>query len=153
MQIMQPLPANTAGRAELSPSYPPSYPQKVNPSAKYADPPAKYAVPPCKVCSPSLQILQGVSSYPQVIPKVIPKKSISLQNMQTPLQIMQSLPANTAGGVKLSPSYPQSYPQKVNPSAKYADPPANHAVPLCKICRPPCKYCRGCQVIPKQIGT
>ena len=100
MQIMQPLPANTAGRAELSPSYPPSYPQKVNPSAKYADPPANHAVPPCKYC-------RGCQVIPKLSPKLSPKsqslckicrppcKSCStlMQNMQTSLQILQGMPS------------------------------------------------------------
>ena len=56
---------------------------------------------PCKICSTK-------QSYPQVIPRVIPKKVLHLQNMQCP-------PAKYAV-----------------PPAKYAVPHAKHAVPHAK---------------------
>ena len=88
---------------------------------------------PCKIRSTPCKICSTKQSYPQVIPRVIPKKVLHLQNMQCP-------PAKYAV-----------------PPAKYAVPHAKHAVPNkvipklspelspkrcyhpCKICSDPCK--------------
>ena len=71
--------------------------------------------------------MQGVSSYPQVIPKVIPKR--------------RNLPARNAVP-------PANY---AVPPANYAVPPANYAVPPANIAVPPCKLCRGILSYPQWI--
>ena len=99
-------------------------------------PPLQIMQYPLQNMQPPLQNLQGKNelspSYPQVIPKVIPKtqkppanNAAPLQNMQPPLQSLQ-------GEGELSPSYPQVIPKtqkssanSADPSAKYADPPVN----------------------------
>ena len=63
---------------------------------------------PCKIRSTPCKICSTKQSYPQVIPRVIPKKVLHLQNMQCP-------PAKYAV-----------------PPAKYAVPHAKHAVPHAK---------------------
>ena len=79
-------------------------PKKVLPTAKCAVPPAKYAVPNKVI--------------PKLSPELSPKRCYQLQNVQYPmqniqypLQNMQYNLQNTQYQTKLSPSYPQSYPQ------------------------------------------
>ena len=133
-------------QTKLSPSYPQSYPQK--------------GVTTCKMCSTPCKICSTKQSYPQVIPRVIPKKVLPtakcavphakyavphakyavlnkvipklspelspkrcyplqnvqyhMQNTQYQLQNMQYHLQNTQYQTKLSPSYPQSYPQWIS---------------------------------------
>ena len=67
MQNVQYPLQNMQYQTKLSPSYPQSYPQKGVTPAKYAVPTCKIRSTPCKTCSTK-------QSYPQVIPRVIPKK-------------------------------------------------------------------------------
>ncbi len=93
-------------------------PKKVLPHAKHAVPHAKYAVPHAKYAVQNKVI-------PKLSPKLSPKRCYTMQNMQYPmqntqypLQNMQYILQNTQYQLqnmqyqtKLSPSYPQSYPQ------------------------------------------
>ena len=96
-------------------------PKKVLPHAKCAVPPAKYAVPHAKYAVPNKVI-------PKLSPELSPKRCYPLQNVQYPmqnmqynlqntqyhLQNMQYNLQNTQYQTKLSPSYPQSYPQWIS---------------------------------------
>ena len=113
-----------------------SYPQviprvitkKVLPHAKCAVPPAYFAVTPAKYAVPNKVI-------PKLSPELSPKRCYPLQNVQYPmqnmqynlqntqyhlqntqyhLQNMQYNLQNTQYQTKLSPSYPQSYPQWIS---------------------------------------
>ena len=79
-------------------------PKKVLPHAKCAVPPAKYAVPHAKYAVQNKVI-------PKLSPELSPKRCYPLQNVQYPMQNMQYNLQNTQYQTKLSPSYPQSYPQ------------------------------------------
>ena len=74
------------------------------PPAKYAVPPAKYAVPRAKHAVPNKVI-------PKLSPELSPKRCYQLQSVQYPMQNIQYHLQNTQYQTKLSPSYPQSYPQ------------------------------------------
>ena len=96
--------------------------------------PAKCAVPPANYAA-----YKGV--IPKLSPKLSPKDVIPLQivqyplqSVQHPLQIMQYPHANNAGDIELSPSYPQSYPQRMRSPCKSCSTP-------CKLCSTPCKLC------------
>ena len=96
-------------------------PKKVLPHAKCAVPPAKYAVPNAKYAVQNKVI-------PKLSPELSPKRCYPLQNMQYNLQNtqyhlqntqyhlqnMQYNLQNTQYQTKLSPSYPQSYPQWIS---------------------------------------
>ena len=103
-------------------------PKKVLPHAKCAVPPAKYTVPHAKYAVPNKVI-------PKLSPELSPKRCYPLQNVQYPmqnmqynlqntqyhlqntqyhLQNMQYNLQNTQYQTKLSPSYPQSYPQWIS---------------------------------------
>ena len=96
-------------------------PKKVLPHAKCAVPPAKYAVPHAKYAVQNKVI-------PKLSPELSPKRCYPLQNVQYPmqnmqynlqntqyhLQNMQYNLQNTQYQTKLSPSYPQSYPQWIS---------------------------------------
>ena len=82
-------------------------PKKVLPHAKCAVPPAKYAVPHAKYAVPNKVI-------PKLSPELSPKRCYPLQNVQYPMQNMQYNLQNTQYQTKLSPSYPQSYPQWIS---------------------------------------
>ena len=100
-------------------------PKKVLPHAKYAVPPAKYAVPHAKYAVPNKVIpklspelspkrcyqLQSVQYPMQNIQYHLQNTQYTMQNTQYPLQNMQYNLQNTQYQTKLSPSYPQSYPQ------------------------------------------
>ena len=87
--------------------------------AKYAAYTAKCAVPPAKYA-----VINKV--IPKLSPELSPKRCYAMQNVQLPLQNvqypmqntqynlqnMQYQMQNTQYQTKLSPSYPQSYPQK-----------------------------------------
>ena len=127
-------------QTKLSPSYPQSYPQKgaihcktcsttckirsikqsypqvihrvipkkVLQHAKYAVPPAKYIVPHMQNTQYPMQNTQ----YPmQNTQYPMQNMQYPLQNMQYPLQNTQYPMQNMQYQTKLSPSYPQSYPQ------------------------------------------
>ena len=132
---------------KLSPSYPQSYPQKgvmpcktCSDHCKMCSTKCKIRSTTCKICSTQCKIRSTKQSYPQVIPRVIPKKvlytckicSTPMQNTQQPMQNVQYHLQNTQHHLqnthypmqntqhymqnmqhqtKLSPSYPQSYPQ------------------------------------------
>ena len=130
---------NMQYQTKLSPSYPQSYPQKgVNP-CKMCSTTCKIYSTPCKIHSTPCKICSTKQSYPQVIPKLSPelspKRCYPMQNMQYPmqntqyqlqnvqypmqntqyqLQNMQYHLQNTQYQTKLSPSYPQSYPQWIS---------------------------------------
>ena len=82
-------------------------PKKVLPHAKCAVPPAKYAVPHAKYAVPNKVI-------PKLSPELSPKRCYPLQNVQYHMQNMQYNLQNTQYQTKLSPSYPQSYPQWIS---------------------------------------
>ena len=82
-------------------------PKKVLPHAKCAVPPAKYAVPHAKYAVPNKVI-------PKLSPELSPKRCYPMQNVQYPMQNMQYNLQNTQYQTKLSPSYPQSYPQWIS---------------------------------------
>ena len=82
-------------------------PKKVLPHAKCAVPPAKYAVPHAKYAVQNKVI-------PKLSPELSPKRCYPLQNVQYPMQNMQYNLQNTQYQTKLSPSYPQSYPQWIS---------------------------------------
>ena len=96
-------------------------PTNVLPHAKCAVPPAKYAVPHAKYAVQNKVI-------PKLSPELSPKRCYPLQNVQYPmqnmqynlqntqyhLQNMQYNLQNTQYQTKLSPSYPQSYPQWIS---------------------------------------
>ena len=100
-------------------------PKKVLYHAKHAVPPAKYAVPHAKHAVSTVKYAVPTAKYAvqnKVIPKLSPELSpkrcyqlqsvqYHLQNIQYPLQNMQYNLQNTQYQTKLSPSYPQSYPQ------------------------------------------
>ena len=74
---------NMQYQTKLSPSYPQSYPQKGAIPCKTCSTPCKIRSTPCKTCSinckirsTNCKICSTKQSYPQVIPKVIPKKVI-----------------------------------------------------------------------------
>ena len=92
---------NVQYQTKLSPSYPQSYPQK--------------GVTNCKICSTPCKIHS--TQY-----KI---RSTPCKTCSTPCKIRSSYLQNTQYKTKLSPSYPQSYPQK--------------GVTNCKICSTPCK--------------
>ena len=102
---------NMQYQTKLSPSYPQSYPQK--------------GVTPCKVCSTHCKICSTKQSYPQVIPRVIPKKVLPHAKCAVP---------NAKYTV---------------PPAKYAVPHAKYAVPTAKYAVPSAKYAVSNKVIPK----
>ena len=84
-------------QTKLSPSYPQSYPQKgVNP-CKMCSTTCKIYSTPCKICSTK-------QSYPQVIPRVIPKKVLPTAKCAVP------------------------HAKYAVPTAKYAVPSAKYAV-------------------------
>ena len=82
-------------------------PKKVLPHAKCAVPPAKYAVHHAKYAVPNKVI-------PKLSPELSPKRCYQLQNVQYHMQNMQYNLQNTQYQTKLSPSYPQSYPQWIS---------------------------------------
>ena len=82
-------------------------PKKVLPHAKCAVPPAKYAVPNAKYAVQNKVI-------PKLSTELSPKRCYPLQNVQYHLQNMQYNLQNTQYQTKLSPSYPQSYPQWIS---------------------------------------
>ena len=89
-------------------------PKKVLPTAKCAVLNAKYAVPHAKYA-----VLNKV--IPKLSPELSPKRCYTLQNVQYymqntqyQLQNMQYHLQNTQYQTKLSPSYPQSYPQWIS---------------------------------------
>ena len=105
------------------------------PTAKYAVPPAKYAVPPAKYAVPNKVIpklspelstkrcyqLQSVQYHMQNIQYPMQNTQYPMQNTQYHmqntqyhLQNMQYHLQNTQYQTKLSPSYPQSYPQWIS---------------------------------------
>ena len=100
-------------------------PKKVLPHAKCAVPPAKYAVPHAKYAVPNKVIpklspelspkrcypLQNVQHHMQDTQHHLQNMQYSMQNTQYHLQNMQHPLQNTQYKTKLSPSYPQSYPQ------------------------------------------
>ena len=114
---------------KLSPSYPQSYPQKGVTTCKVCSTTCKICSTPCKICSTK-------QSYPQVIPRVIPKKvlptakcavpnckicstickirSTTCKIRSTTCKICSINLQNTQYQTKLSPSYPQSYPQWIS---------------------------------------
>ena len=97
LQNVQHYMQNMQYQTKLSPSYPQSYPQKgVNP-CKMCSTTCKIYSTPCKICSTK-------QSYPQVIPRVIPKKVLTTAKCAVP-------PAKYAV-----------------PTAKYAVPSAKYAV-------------------------
>ena len=102
---------NMQYQTKLSPSYPQVIPRvipkKVLPHAKCAVQPAKYAVPHAKYAVPNKVI-------PKLSPELSPKRCYHLQNTQYHLQNMQYNLQNTQYQTKLSPSYPQSYPQWIS---------------------------------------
>ena len=162
---------NMQYQTKLSPSYPQSYPQKGVTNCKVCSTPCKICSTSCKIRSTPCKICSTKQSYPQVIPRVIPKKVLPtakcavhhakyavphakyavphakyavqnkvipklspelspkrcyqlqsvqyhmqniqypMQNTQYPLQNMQYNLQNMQYQTKLSPSYPQSYPQ------------------------------------------
>ena len=130
-------------------------PKKHNPPARNAVPPARDAVPPANNAVPPCKLCRWYRVIPKLSPKLSPRDTIPLQemqyplqNVQHPLQIMQYLPANNAGGIELSPSYPQSYPQETqSPCKKCSTPcklcstPCKRCSTPCKLCSTPCKYC------------
>ena len=93
-------------------------PKKVLPPAKCAVPHAKYAVLNKVIpkLSPELSPkrcyhLQNVQYSMQNIQYPLQNTQYTMQNTQYPLQNMQYNLQNTQYQTKLSPSYPQSYPQ------------------------------------------
>ena len=98
------------------------------PPAKYAVPPAKYAVPHAKHAVPNKVIpklspelspkrcypLQNVQYHMQNMQYNLQNTQYLLQNTQYHLQNMQYNLQNTQYQTKLSPSYPQSYPQWIS---------------------------------------
>ena len=120
---------NMQYQTKLSPSYPQVIPRvipkKVLPTAKCAVPHAKYAVPTAKYAVPNKVIpklspelspkrcyhLQNVQYSMQNIQYPLQNTQYTMQNTQYPLQNMQYNLQNTQYQTKLSPSYPQSYPQ------------------------------------------
>ena len=100
-------------------------PKKVLPLQNIQCPPAKYAVPNAKHAVPHAKYAVLNKVIPKLSPKLSPKRCYPLQNMQYPLQNMQyplqnmqyhmqntQYPMqNMQYQTKLSPSYPQSYPQ------------------------------------------
>ena len=110
-------------------------PKKVLPTAKCAVPPAKYAVPPVKYAVPPAKYAAPNKVIPKLSPELSPKRCYHLQNVQYhlqsvqytlqniqyplqntqyPMQNMQYNLQNTQYQTKLSPSYPQSYPQWIS---------------------------------------
>ena len=100
-------------------------PKKVLSTAKHAVPHAKYAVTNAKHAVPTVKYAVPPAKYavqnkviPKLSPKLSPKRCYPLQNMQYHMQNMQYHMQNTQYPMqnmqyqtKLSPSYPQSYPQ------------------------------------------
>ena len=96
-------------------------PKKVLPHAKCAVPHAKYAVPNKVIpkLSPELSPkrcypLQNVQYPMQNMQYNLQNTQYHLQNTQYHLQNMQYNLQNTQYQTKLSPSYPQSYPQWIS---------------------------------------
>ena len=118
---------------------------------------------PCKIRSTHCKICSTKQSYPQVIPRVIPKKVLPHANV-VPKTCKRNIqyPCKICSTKQSYPSYPQSYPlQKVLPNAKYdttqntqyikckhAVPPAKYHSTHCKICKPHAKYAVLNKVIP-----
>ena len=93
-------------------------PKKVLPTAKCAVPHAKYAVHPAKYAVPTAKYAVPNKVIPKLSPELSPKRCYQLQSVQYPMQNIQyhlqntQYPLqNTQYQTKLSPSYPQSYPQ------------------------------------------
>ena len=82
-------------------------PKKVLPTAKYAVPHAKYAVSHAKYAVQNKVI-------PKLSPELSPKRCYPLQNVQYSMQNTQYPMQNMQYQTKLSPSYPQSYPQWIS---------------------------------------
>ena len=89
-------------------------PKKVLSTAKHAVPPAKYAVPNAKHAVPHAKYAVQNKVIPKLSPELSPKRCYPLQNVQYPMQNMQYNLQNTQYQTKLSPSYPQSYPQWIS---------------------------------------
>ena len=109
---------NMQYQTKLSPSYPQSYPQKGVTTCKVCS-------TTCKICSTQCKICSTKQSYPQVIPRVIPKKVLPTAKCAVP---------NAKYAVQ---------------SAKYAVPPAKYAVPPAKYAVQSAKYAVSNKVIPK----
>ncbi len=92
-------------------------PKKVLPTAKCAVTHAKYAVPPAKYAVPHAKYAVPNKVIPKLSPELSPKRCYQLQSVQYPLQNMQYHTAKYAV-----------------PTAKHAVPPAKYAVLNCKIC-------------------
>ena len=86
-------------------------PKKVLPPAKCAVPHAKYAVHPAKYAVPTAKYAVPNKVIPKLSPELSPKRCYQLQSVQYPMQNIQYPLQNTQYQTKLSPSYPQSYPQ------------------------------------------
>ena len=110
---------NMQYKTKLSPSYPQSYPQKGATPCKTCSTPCKIRSAPCKTCSihckissTPCKICSTKQSYPQVIPKVIPKKVLHNAKHAVPNAKYAVPPAKYAVH-----------------TAKYAVPTAKYAVP------------------------
>ena len=99
MQNVQHPMQNMQYQTKLSPSYPQSYPQKgITPCKTYSTPckirstPCKTYSTPCKIRSTQCKICSIKQSYPQVIPRVIPKKVLHYcKTCSTPCKICSTL--------------------------------------------------------------
>lgn len=86
-------------------------PKKVLPTAKCAVPTAKHTVPTAKYAVHPAKYAVLNKVILKLSPELSPKRCYQLQSVQYPLQNMQYHLQNTQYQTKLSPSYPQSYPQ------------------------------------------
>ena len=116
---------NMQYKTKLSPSYPQSYPQKGATNCKMCSTPYKIRSTPCKICSTK-------QSYPQVIPRVIPKKVLPTAKCAVP-----------------NAKYAVPSAKYAVPTAKYAVPTAKYAVSPAKYAVPSAKYAVSNKVIPK----
>ena len=116
---------NMQYQTKLSPSYPQSYPQKGVTNCKVCSTTCKICSTPCKIRSTPCKICSTKQSYPQVIPRVIPKKVLPTAKCAVP---------NAKYTV---------------PTAKYAVHPAKYAVPTAKYAVQSAKYAVSNKVIPK----
>ena len=132
MQNVQYPMQNMQYQTKLSPSYPQSYPQKGATPCKTCSTTCKIRSDQCKTCSTHCKIrstpckiCSTKQSYPQVIPRVIPKKVLPTAKYTVP-------PAKYAV-----------------PTAKYAVPHAKYAVPTAKYAVQHENYAVLNKVIPK----
>ena len=112
MQNVQYPLQNTQYQTKLSPSYPQSYPQKGVTNCKVCSTPCKICSTSCKIRSTPCKICSTKQSYPQVIPRVIPKKVLPTAKCAVP-----------------HAKYTVPHAKYAVPTAKYAVQSAKYAVP------------------------